>query len=121
MTEFLTLFVLIIFIGGFIVKFGELFVALAKVVSYFAIPLSIAGVIFLLSKLFQEVIYARFYELAWQWLANSGLSCFGQFQDTACSGTCLACMDITGKCLNRNIPRRVSGEGVIRSHSTLSG
>ena len=52
MTEFLTLFVLIIIIGAFIVKFGELFVALAKVVSYFAIPLSIAGVIFLLSKLF---------------------------------------------------------------------
>ena len=45
-------FVLIIIIGAFIVKFGELFVALAKVVSYFAIPLSIAGVIFLLSKLF---------------------------------------------------------------------
>ena len=51
MTEFLTLVVLIIFIGAFIVKFGELFIALAKVVSYFAIPLSIAGVIFLGPKL----------------------------------------------------------------------
>jgi hypothetical protein len=52
MTELITLVVLIIFIGAFIVKFGELFLALAKVISYFAIPLSIAGVIFLLSKLF---------------------------------------------------------------------
>ena len=51
MTEILTLVVLIIFIGAFIVKFGELFIALADVISYFAIPLSIAGVIFLLSKL----------------------------------------------------------------------
>lgn len=51
MTEFLTLVVLIIFIGGFIVKFGELFIALAKALSYFAVPLTIAGVIFLLSKL----------------------------------------------------------------------
>ena len=52
MTEFLTLVVLIILIGAFIVKFGKLFLALAKVLSYFAIPLTIAGVIFLLSKLF---------------------------------------------------------------------
>ncbi len=51
MTEFLTLVVLIIFIGAFIVKFGELFIALAKVVSYFAIPLTIAGVIFFGPKL----------------------------------------------------------------------
>ena len=52
MTKILTLVVLIIFIGAFIVKFGELFTALAKVLSYFAVPLSIVGVIFLLSKLF---------------------------------------------------------------------
>ena len=52
MTKILTLVVLIIFIGAFIVKFGELFLALAKVLSYFAVPLSIVGVIFLLSKLF---------------------------------------------------------------------
>jgi len=47
MTEILTLVVLIIFIGAFIVKFVELFAALANVIFYFAIPLSIAGVIFL--------------------------------------------------------------------------
>ena len=40
-----------IFIGGFIVKFGELFIALAKVLSYFAVPLTIAGVIFFGPKL----------------------------------------------------------------------
>ena len=51
MTKILTLVVLIIFIGAFIVKFGELFIALAKAISYFAIPLSIAGVIFFGPKL----------------------------------------------------------------------
>lgn len=51
MTEILTLVVLIIFIGAFIVKFGELFLALAKALSYFAVPLTIAGVIFFGPKL----------------------------------------------------------------------
>ena len=51
MTKILTLVVLIIFIGAFIVKFGELFLALAKVLSYFAVPLSIVGVIFFGPKL----------------------------------------------------------------------
>ena len=104
MTEFLTLFVLIIIIGAFIVKFGELFVALAKVVSYFAIPLSIAGVIFLLSKLFQEVIYARFYELAWQWLAKDYKS--AKYEIDMQIEISLAAS---------------AARGFIRSHSTLSG
>lgn len=56
MTEFLTLVVLIIFIGAFIVKFVELFAALANVIFYFAIPLSIAGVIFLGPKLIHWII-----------------------------------------------------------------
>ena len=51
MTEFLTFVVLIFFIGAFTVKFGELFIALAKVLSYFAVPLTIAGVIFFGPKL----------------------------------------------------------------------
>ncbi len=56
MTEILTLVVLIIFIGAFIVKFGELFAALANVIFYFAIPLSIAGVIFFGPKLIHWII-----------------------------------------------------------------
>ena len=56
MTEILTLVVLIIFIGAFTVKFGELFAALANVIFYFAIPLSIAGVIFLGPKLIHWII-----------------------------------------------------------------
>jgi len=56
MTEFLTLVVLIIFIGAFTVKYGELFAALAKAISYFAIPLSIAGVIFFGPKLIHWII-----------------------------------------------------------------
>lgn len=56
MTEILTLVVLIIFIGAFIVKFGELFIALADVISYFAIPLIIAGLIFLGPKLIHWII-----------------------------------------------------------------
>ena len=51
MESFLVLTVLIIIIGAFIVKFGELFVALLGVIKYFAIPLAIAGVIWGLPKL----------------------------------------------------------------------
>jgi uncharacterized membrane protein YccF (DUF307 family) len=51
MESFLVLTVLIIIIGAFIVKFGELFVALLGVIKYFAIPLAIAGAIWGLSKL----------------------------------------------------------------------
>ncbi len=51
MENFLVLVVLIIFIGGFIVKFGELFLALLGVIKYFALPLAIAGIIWVLPKI----------------------------------------------------------------------
>ena len=51
MEQFLILVVLLIFIGAFIVKFNELFIALLQVLKYFAIPLLIAGVIFLGPKI----------------------------------------------------------------------
>ena len=51
MTEILTLVVFIFLIGAFILKFVEFFFALAKAISYFAIPLTIAGVIFFGPKL----------------------------------------------------------------------
>ena len=50
MEEFLVLLVLIVIIGGFIVKFGELFIVLLGALKYFAIPLLIAGTIWGLSK-----------------------------------------------------------------------
>ncbi len=56
MTDFLTLVVLLVLIGAFIIKFGELIIALAKVISYFALPLIIAGVIFLGSKLIHWIL-----------------------------------------------------------------
>ena len=51
MTDFLTLAVLIVLIGSFIFKSGELFIAILKLIAYFALPLTIAGVIFFASKL----------------------------------------------------------------------
>ena len=51
MEQFLILVVLLIFIGAFIVKFSELFIAILQVLKYFAIPLIIAGVIFLGPKI----------------------------------------------------------------------
>ncbi len=51
MTDFLTLAVLIVLIGSFIFKSGELFIAIFKLIAYFALPLTIAGVIFFASKL----------------------------------------------------------------------
>lgn len=50
MEEFLVLLVLVIIIGAFIVKGGELIVALFQVVKWLAIPLLIVGVIWLLSS-----------------------------------------------------------------------
>lgn len=50
MEDFLVLVVLIAFLVAFIVKFGELFIALLGVLKYFAIPLLIAGVIWGLSN-----------------------------------------------------------------------
>ena len=51
MEQFLILVVLLIFIGAFIVKFSELFIAILQVLKYFAIPLIIAGVIYLGPKI----------------------------------------------------------------------
>lgn len=50
MEEFLVLLVLVVIIGAFIVKGGELVVALFHVIKWLAIPLIIVGVIWLLSS-----------------------------------------------------------------------
>lgn len=51
MTNYLILIVLIVIIGAFIAKFGELFVALLGLLKWLAIPLLIAGTIWALSNL----------------------------------------------------------------------
>lgn len=51
MTNFLVLLVLVIIIGAFIAKFGELFVALLGLLKWLAIPLLIVGIIWVLSNL----------------------------------------------------------------------
>lgn len=56
MTDFLTLAVLIVLIGSFIFKSGELLIAIFKLIAYFALPLTIAGVIFLGPKLIHWIL-----------------------------------------------------------------
>ena len=51
MTNYLILIVLIIIIGAFIAKFGELFFALLELLKYLAIPLLIVLAIWLLPKI----------------------------------------------------------------------
>ena len=52
MTDFLVLLVLVIIIGAFIVKYGELFVALLGLIHWLAIPGLIAlAIIWLLPKI----------------------------------------------------------------------
>ena len=51
MTNYLILIVLIVIIGAFIAKFGELFVDLLELIKWLAIPLLIAGAIWLLPKI----------------------------------------------------------------------
>ena len=51
MTNYLILIVLIIIIGAFIVKYGELFVALLGLIKWLAIPLLIVLAIWLLPKM----------------------------------------------------------------------
>ena len=51
MTNYLILIVLIIIIGAFIAKFGELFVDLLELIKWLAIPLLIALAIWLLPKI----------------------------------------------------------------------
>ena len=50
MTHYLILIVLIIIIGAFIAKFGELFVILLELLKWLAIPLLIVLAIWLLPK-----------------------------------------------------------------------
>ena len=50
MTDFLVLLVLVIIIGAFIAKYGELFVALLELIKWLAIPLLIVLAIWLLPK-----------------------------------------------------------------------
>lgn len=51
MTNYLILIVLIIIIGAFIAKFGELFVILLELIKWLAIPLLIVLAIWLLPKI----------------------------------------------------------------------
>ena len=51
MTDILVLLVLVIIIGAFIAKFGELFVALLGLIKWLAIPILIVAVIWVLSNL----------------------------------------------------------------------
>ena len=51
MTDFLVLLVLVIIIGAFIVKYGELFVDLLELIKWLAIPLLIVLAIWLLPKI----------------------------------------------------------------------
>lgn len=51
MTNYLILIVLIVIIGAFIAKFGELFVALLELIKWLAIPSLIALAIWLLPKI----------------------------------------------------------------------
>lgn len=51
MTNYLILIVLIIIIGAFIAKFGELFVILLELLKWLAIPLLIVLAIWLLPKI----------------------------------------------------------------------
>ena len=51
MTNYLILIVLIIIIGAFIAKSGELFVALLELIKWLAIPLLIVLAIWLLPKI----------------------------------------------------------------------
>lgn len=51
MTNYLILIVLIVIIGAFIAKFGELFVILLELLKWLAIPLLIVLAIWLLPKI----------------------------------------------------------------------
>ncbi len=51
MTDILVLIVLVIIIGAFIAKFGELFAALLVLLKWLAIPILIVAVIWMLSNL----------------------------------------------------------------------
>ena len=65
MTNYLILVVLIIIIGTFIVKYGELFVALLELIKWLAIPLLIALLIYGLSVIWPSIqqFFSKIFEV----------------------------------------------------------
>ena len=65
MTDFLVLLVLIIFIGSFIVKYGELFEASSELLNWLAIPLLIALLIYGLSVIWPSIqqFFSKIFEV----------------------------------------------------------
>ena len=65
MTDFLVLLVLVIFIGAFIVKYGELFVDLLGLIKWLAIPLLIALLIYGLSVIWPSIqqFFSKIFEV----------------------------------------------------------
>ena len=65
MTDFLVLLVLVIIIGAFIAKFGELFVALLELIKWLAIPLLIALLIYGLSVIWPSIqqFFSKIFEV----------------------------------------------------------
>ena len=65
MTNYLILLVLVIFIGSFIVKYGELFVALLELIKWLAIPLLIVLLIYGLSVIWPSIqqFFSKIFEV----------------------------------------------------------
>ena len=65
MTDFLVLLVLVIIIGAFIVKYGELFVALLGLIKWLAIPGLIALLIYGLSVIWPSIqqFFSKIFEV----------------------------------------------------------
>lgn len=65
MTDFLVLLVLVIIIGAFIVKYGELFVDLLGLIKWLAIPLLIALLIYGLSVIWPSIqqFFSKIFEV----------------------------------------------------------
>ena len=65
MTNYLILIALIIFIGAFIVKYGELFVALLELIKWLAIPGLIALLIYGLSVIWPSIqqFFSKIFEV----------------------------------------------------------
>lgn len=65
MTDFLVLLVLVIFIGAFIVKYGELFVGLLGLIKWLAIPGLIALLIYGLSVIWPSIqqFFSKIFEV----------------------------------------------------------
>lgn len=65
MTDFLVLLVLVIIIGAFIVKYGELFVDLLGLIKWLAIPGLIALLIYVLSVIWPSIqqFFSKIFEV----------------------------------------------------------